>query len=83
MQKQQMTKKRGNYDFVKNLRTHHQVLFAVIVAFGVVAFWRGAWGVMDVLITPDDYLLSSLISLKLGLVILIGLHVVVTQFLYD
>ena len=31
---------------VKELRTHHQVIFALLVAFGIVAFWRGAWGVM-------------------------------------
>lgn len=70
-------------DFVSKLKTHHQVLYALIVATGVVAFWRGAWGVMDVLITPENYLLSSIISLAAGILILVGLHVVVSQFVYE
>lgn len=70
-------------EFVKRLKTHHKILYALIVGTGVVAFWRGAWEVMDVLLLPQNYLLSSIVSLCFGILILASLHVIVSQFVYD
>lgn len=54
-----------------NSKSRKKVLYAVLIAFAVVAFWRGAWGLMDVYLLPNDYALSSWISVLIGLVILI------------
>ena len=47
-----------------------QVFYALIIGLAVVAFWRGAWGVMDVLVFPNNYFLSSIITLVAGLILL-------------
>ncbi len=47
-----------------------QIFYAFIIGVAVVAFWRGAWGIMDVLIFPNNYLLSSIITFVGGLVLL-------------
>ena len=46
------------------------VVIAFVVAFSVVSFWRGVWGLWDVLVFPDDKLLSSALSLLVGVVVL-------------
>lgn len=53
------------------LKTKHQLIFAILIAFAVVSFWRGVWGLMDELLFPDNYQLSLWTSLFLGLIILI------------
>ncbi|MFH1978668.1 MAG: hypothetical protein ABIJ92_05055 [Candidatus Aenigmatarchaeota archaeon] len=53
------------------LKTKHQVIVALLIAFAVVSFWRGAWGLLDEFLLPDNYILSLWISLIMGLVILI------------
>jgi len=55
----------------KKLKERHQFFFAILIGIAVILFWRGVWAVADVLIFPDDYLLSGIISLLLGLFILI------------
>jgi NhaP-type Na+/H+ and K+/H+ antiporter len=54
------------------LKTRHQLVVAVLVAFAVVSFWRGVWGLMDELLFPDNYQLSLWVSLFVGLIILIA-----------
>lgn len=46
------------------------LFLTIMLALAAVAFWRGAWGIMDIYIFPENYLWSSLISLAIGLVIL-------------
>lgn len=48
-----------------------QNFFAVLIAFAVVAFWRGAWGLLDVYLLANNYEISSWISLGIGLSILL------------
>jgi hypothetical protein len=55
---------------VKKRKLKHKILFTILIALAVVAFWRGAWGLMDTFLFPENYLLSSLTSLFLGLIIL-------------
>ena len=55
---------------VKNLKPMQQVLFTLLIGVSVVAFWRGAWGVMDTYLFPKNYGLSSWISLAIGLIVL-------------
>lgn len=59
---------------LSKLKRHHKIIFAVIVATAVVMFWRGIWGLMDVLLLPDNYFLSSVISVILGLALLVVTH---------
>lgn len=46
-------------------------IIIIIAAFAAVNFWRGIWGLMDVYLFPENYALSCLISLIIGLFILI------------
>lgn len=52
---------------IDNFKRRHKILFALLIGFAVVAFWRGAWGILDVYLFPDDYHLSSIASLCIGL----------------
>jgi len=48
-----------------------RVFNTLFVASGVILFWRGSWGLMDLYIHPTDPLVSYLISLSLGIIILV------------
>ncbi len=54
------------------LKSRHQLIVSVLVAFAVISFWRGIWGLMDQHLFPENYVLSLWISVILGLAILIG-----------
>lgn len=58
----------------KDLKTHHQVIFAIIIGFAVVLFWRGAWGIVDMYILPNNIELSMWVSLFIGIIILTATH---------
>lgn len=51
-----------------------QIAFAILIAFAVISFWRGIWGLSDQFLFPNDYTLSLWISLIVGLIILITTH---------
>ncbi len=59
---------------ISKMKFHHQSLFAIIIAFAVISFWRGVWGLMDEYLFPENYKLSLWISLISGIVILIATH---------
>lgn len=63
---------------VKKMRIAKKVANTIMIATGVVLFWRGAWGLMDLYIHPNDPLISYIISLLFGLIIL-----AVTHHLFD
>jgi len=56
------------------LRKHHQLLFSLIILSGVICFWRGFWGLLDIILTPDNKLLSFILSLSVGIIILTITH---------
>lgn len=56
------------------MRIFKRVIKTLLIASGVVLFWRGAWGLMDLYIHPNNPLLSYLISIGLGLGILSFTH---------
>jgi len=56
------------------MKSHHQIIFAVIIAFAVIAFWRGAWGLLDEYLLPSHYVLSLWVSLIIGIAILLSTH---------
>ncbi|MBT5023393.1 hypothetical protein HOK51_10895 [Candidatus Woesearchaeota archaeon] len=57
---------------LSELKSHHQIIWAIIIGFAVVNFWRGIWGLMDVYFVPNDLTLSYLLSTFIGVIILIG-----------
>ncbi len=69
------------FDKFKKFKKRHKVLFAVAVGFSVVAFWRGAWGLMDVYLFPGNYALSSWASFIIGLGILYATHYIIEAVL--
>ena len=56
---------------LNQLKSRHRITFAILIAFAVVSFWRGVWGLMDEYLIPSNYKLSLWISLILGILILI------------
>jgi len=50
----------------------NQLFFALVIGFAVISFWRGIWGLLDVYLFPDHYILSLWISVFLGVLILIA-----------
>ena len=63
------------------LKTKHQILFAIIISFAVVAVWRGFWGLMDLYLLPENYELSLWTSLIIGLIILVSTHYAVRELI--
>ncbi len=47
-----------------------KVFLTLLLAFAIISFWRGAWGLMDIYLFPGNHLLSVIISLILGVIIL-------------
>jgi hypothetical protein len=52
----------------------NKIIYAILIAFAVVCFWRGIWGLMDIYLLPNNYELSLWLSLAGGLAILIITH---------
>lgn len=51
-------------------RKKPSLMNVLVVAVAIVTFWRGAWGLLDLYLFPEDPLISYVVSLALGLVIL-------------
>lgn len=44
---------------------------AILIAFAVICFWRGIWGLLDIYLFPNNYILSLGTSVVIGVIILI------------
>lgn len=62
------------FEKFKNMRSHHQLLFALLIFFGVLNVWRGLWGLLNKYLLPQHVELSLWISLIVGLAILTSTH---------
>ncbi len=62
-------------------RRERVVLKALIVGLGVVMFWRGAWGLMDLYLIPQNEHASFVASIVLGSAILATTHYFVKELL--
>lgn len=58
----------------KSFLDRHINLRTVIVALTVVMFWRGAWGLMDLYLFPENEGLSFIASLVMSLLLLLALN---------
>jgi len=55
---------------VKQKRNLKKVIYTIIIAFAIISFWRGIWGLMDVYLFPNNDVLSFSISILIGILIL-------------
>ncbi len=60
---------------------HTQLPMNFLVFFGAVSLWRGAWGLMDLHIFPENSTLSYLVSLIIGCLILLSSYEVAQQII--
>jgi len=56
---------------LKKLKGKHKLLFTIIIAFAIISFWRGAWGLLDFLVFPNNELVSYTISVVIGITLLL------------
>mgnify|MGYP003975882261 FL=1 len=56
---------------ISKLKSHHQIIFALLIGFAVVCFWRGVWGLLDEFLVPQLPITSFTVSLRLGIIILL------------
>ena len=61
--------------------TPKQIVKSILVAFGLIAFWRGIWGLMDLYLFPMNESLSFITSTILGLIVLALTHHVVQELM--
>lgn len=67
------------FDKIKTMKTHHQVIFSIVIAFAVIAFWRGVWGLMDEYFFPNHLQISLWFSVAIGIIILAVTHYVTRE----
>ena len=58
-----------------------RIIYAIIIGFAVVAFWRGSWQLMDIYLLPSNYVLSNWASLFLGIFILVLTHKAIKELM--
>lgn len=49
---------------------YHDLWFWMILNMGVVFFWRGSWGLLDLIVFPNDMIKSYSVSLAIGIFLL-------------
>jgi len=54
----------------KSKRSLKDIFYTIIIAFAIISFWRGVWGIMDLYLFPENLLMSFSISILIGAVIL-------------
>lgn len=55
-------------------------LYAIVIAIGIISFWRGLWGLLEIYIFPNNPEASYLVTLLVGLVLLLLTEQVIDQF---
>ena len=58
----------------KKIGRFRKLVLALVVGLAIVAFWRGAWQLMDLFVFPENQLLSNVISLVAGFLVLVLMH---------
>ena len=59
-------------------KVHHTVILSIGIGLSIIAFWRGAWGLMDLYVFPNNPILSYVASLVIGFVILYSTNYLVS-----
>jgi len=63
-------------------RSFKNVSKAIVIAFAIVAFWRGVWGLLDIYLFPNSVELSLWISLVVGILLLYLTENLIRQFIF-
>jgi hypothetical protein len=58
----------------EQLKTHHQLIVALLIIVAVVSIWRAVWSLCDLYLFPSKPVLSYMISLAFGVIVIIGTH---------
>ncbi len=58
----------------KKIGRFRKLVFALVVGLAIVAFWRGAWQLMDLFVFPENQLLSNVVSFVVGFLVLVLMH---------
>ena len=69
---------------LSKLKAHEQSFFALMIAIGVIALWRGVWGLLDEMdkyVFPKDPHTGFLVSIAIGLIILGLTHYTVKELM--
>lgn len=66
---------------VARMRSHHQVIFSLVIFFALASLWHGAGKLFDLYFFPDQPHWSGILSLVLGLVILTVTHYLAKEFI--
>ena len=53
--------------------TNTDVVLVLVSSIAIVAFWRGAWNLMDRYILPNNFLWSQIVTILGGIIILLFL----------
>jgi len=53
-----------------NKTNFKDIFLIILLSFAIVCFWRGTWNLLDKFLFPDNFLLSQLISIILGILVL-------------
>jgi hypothetical protein len=56
---------------LQSLKPRRRGVVALLAALGIVAFWRGAWMLLDIYLFPGNPVLSGVTSLLAGLGLLL------------
>jgi len=62
------------YKKFPSLKTHHQLLFSLIIMSGMISLWRGIWGLLDLYLFPGQPNISAVISVILGIFVISVTH---------
>lgn len=62
------------YRTFSKLKTHHQLIFSLIIMSGLVCLWRGMWGLLDLYFFVNDPALSFALSVVIGSIIIVITH---------
>jgi len=73
----------------KNRTKIRKIIYAIIIGFAVISFWRGVWGLWDVYVFPRNYTtcfprsypISLWISVIVGLAILLLTHKIMRELM--
>ena len=58
-----------------------KMIYAIIIGFAVISFWRGIWGLWTIYVFPENLVLSLWISTITGLIILFFTHHLIKELM--
>lgn len=59
-------------EFVKKAKFKDWFII-LIAAFAIISIWRGFWNILDTYLIPENYLLSQVLSIIVGIIVLMTL----------